>query len=97
MFRALDENQESVFANQATADASYFCPVCGGELTLKAGPVRVTHFAHQSRNTCPYKEDGNNMSEWHVRMQSYFPLECREIYFKDDETKEIHRADVFLK
>lgn len=28
------------------------CPHCGGELTLKAGPVRVHHFAHLNITTC---------------------------------------------
>ncbi len=37
------------------------------------------------------------MSEWHIRMQEYFPKEERECIFTDKETGEKHIADVFIK
>ena len=37
------------------------------------------------------------MSEWHIRIQEYFPKEQREHIFQDKETGEKHIADVFIE
>lgn len=93
MFIAVDENGKRISASNAVRDAAYYCPGCGKEMILRTGDVNVAHFAHKTK--CPYPpEDKDYMSEWHMRMQSYFPIECREYYFDEGEK---HRADVFIK
>ena len=96
MFKALNGDGEPVCAEDAKAGEAYRCPVCGKAVRLRKGQVKVAHFAHLPGEECPYGEDGDYMSEWHMRMQGYFPVEVREVVFKDDETGEVHRADVFL-
>lgn len=94
MFKAKDEHENIVFAENATKEGKYFCPGCNGELILRHGEQKAIHFAHKSK--CPFPpEEKEYLSEWHIRMQSYFPPESREYYF--DEEGEKHRADVFLE
>lgn len=95
MFKAIDSYGTTIDASDATKTEKYYCPICGSKLTLKQGKKRIPHFAHES--TCSYIPDKDYMSEWHIRMQNYFPKDSREYYFKDPITTEIHRADVFLK
>lgn len=98
MFRALDDNNVDIFPGQALPRTDYRCPICHGIVRLKSGPDRVAHFYHvPDQSPCPYREDEDYMSEWHIRMQGYFPLESRERVFRDSETGEVHRADVFLE
>lgn len=74
-----------------------YCPVCGAPVVHKIGRVRRTHFAHRSDTNCYFGRDKDYKSEWHIRMQDYFPKEAQEFIFVDKETGEKHIADVFLK
>lgn len=92
MFIALDEKDNRIKASNANKEAKYRCPVCGNEVILKSGLKNVDHFAHVA-NEC---EDTWNydMSAWHIEMQSYFPVENREVVVKSQG--KVHRADVLV-
>lgn len=93
MYIAVDENGNRIDAFDADKGNSYFCPVCGGPVILRAGLVNTRHFAHVVDGKC---DDSwtYDMSEWHRRMQSFFPAENREVIVKHDG--KIHRADVLV-
>ena len=61
------------------------------------GTIRRAHFAHRQDTDCYFGRDKDNKSEWHIRMQDYFPKEAQEFIFVDEETGEKHIADVFIK
>lgn len=90
MFVAVDKEGNRVYAS-ADTDRSIgcFCPVCGGEVRLRAGSVNVAHFAHVSSCTDDFTAD---MSEWHRAWQELFPKGNREVVITHGEEK--HRADV---
>ena len=101
MFFALDENNIRVNAEDGEFKHCV-CPACRKPVIQKAleGNYRRPHFAHKKKEaTCPfeYNSDYKNMSDWHIRMQGYFPKEERECIFTDKETGEKHIADVFIK
>lgn len=87
---ALDNNGSRLSAYDAIKGNSYFCPCCKKELILKTGSINSWHFAHKDNEcTDTWHYD---MSEWHKRMQSFFPPECREIVIKSNG--KTHRADI---
>lgn len=102
MFFALDENNNRVNAEDGEFKHCV-CPACGSPVIQKRGGTNRHHFAHDFRRRndekCPYdyNADYKNMSEWHIRMQEYFPKEEREHIFFDKETGEKHIADVYIK
>ena len=93
MFYALNKAGIRIDAYEADKNEQYTCPICNNRVILKRGSVNIDHFAHES-NLC---EDNWNydMSEWHKRMQSYFPIESREVIVKSGD--KIHRADVLIE
>ena len=102
MFFALDEN--SIRVNAEDGEFKHcVCPACGSPVIQRRGDTNRHHFAHDPRKRndvkCPYdyNADYKNMSEWHIRMQEYFPKEEREHIFTDKTTGEKHIADVFIK
>ena len=97
MFVALDNLGNRVYADSAEKGSVCFCPVCNEELRLRKGGKNRPHFAHKQDTDCQYGKDQDYKSEWHIRMQEYFPREACEMRFVDDETGEIHIADVFLE
>ena len=48
--RTAGEKVVAEFAEKG--DGPFICPVCGGEVILRKGAVRVHHFAHKSDSTC---------------------------------------------
>lgn len=96
MFTALDENNNNVYAWNCEKGKEYRCKYCDEIVMLKRGNVRRPHFAHLKDTECKYDFE-NGMSEWHIRMQNFFPPENREYIFKDPVTGEKHIADVFIK
>ena len=102
MFFALDENNIRVNAEDGEFKHCV-CPACGSPVIQRRGDTNRHHFAHDPRKRndvkCPYdyNADYKNMSEWHIRMQEYFPKEEREYIFTDKATGEKHIADVFIK
>ncbi len=97
MFFAIDSNGNRIYAGDSVRHTDCYCPVCGEPVTHKVGKIKRPHFAHRADTNCYFGRDKDYKSEWHIRMQDYFPLETREIRFKDAETGEIHIADVFLQ
>ena len=97
MFVAIDTEGKRVYADSVEKDTKCFCPVCNEELRLRKGGKNRPHFAHKQDTECQYGKDQDYKSEWHIRMQEYFPREACEVRFTDDETGEVHIADVFLE
>lgn len=95
MFRAVDAQGKSVLAKKASRDERYFCPYCEKEVSLRRGDIKVAHFAHKTQ--CPYIEDKDYMTEWHLRMQGYFPEESQEYWLENADKSEKRRADVFIE
>lgn len=92
MFIAKNQDGERIWADSATKSEKYSCPCCGGEVTLRDGPINAAHLAHiggECRDSWHY-----DMPEWHKSMQALFPEEAREVVVKDETT--IHRADVLV-
>lgn len=90
MFVALNDSKERVFADRLLPkDEQYSCPVCGGEVRLRAGDINAPHFAHITPCTDDFTHD---MSDWHRAWQELFPLKNREVVISHDG--ETHRADV---
>ena len=99
MFFALDQNNNRVNAEDGEFKQCV-CPACRKPVIQKRGDTNRHHFAHLKKEaSCPfgYNKDYINMSEWHIRMQEYFPKEEREHIFTDKATGEKHIADVFIK
>lgn len=95
MFVAYDKDGNRVYADETSGDEVCRCPVCNERVRLRKGSVYRAHFAHLPKSSCSWGKDKDHMSEWHIRMQSYFPKESIEYRFKDNETGEVHIADVF--
>ena len=102
MFFALDQAGNRVNAEDGKFSGCV-CPACGSPVIQRRGDTNRHHFAHDLRKRndvkCPYdyNADYKNMSEWHIRMQEYFPKEERECIFTDKATGEKHIADVYIK
>lgn len=102
MLFALDDNNIRVNAEDGEFKHCV-CPACGSPVIQRRGDTNRHHFAHDPRKRndvkCPYdyNADYKNMSDWHIRMQEYFPKEEREHIFTDKTTGEKHIADVFIK
>ncbi len=82
-----------VDVEDAISGGDYHCPSCGAQVIVKDGKVNAKHFAHVA-GVCTDNWH-YDMSEWHRRMQKYFPKNSREIVVTDG--KRIHRADVLIK
>lgn len=103
MFFAVDKDGNRIHAEDGVFSGCK-CPACGCPvIQKKKGDYRSIHFAHDYRYRddvkCPYdyNKDYINMSDWHKRMQGFFPKECREVIFPDTEKEEKHIADVYLE
>lgn len=48
-------------------EGPFFCPVCGEEVVLKKGKIKIHHFAHKAYTSCEY---GTNESEEHRRCKT---------------------------
>lgn len=68
------------------------CPGCGNPVIAKCGWVKVHHWAHQRKIDCDSWWEP--MTQWHLDWQDKFPIEWREVIFRNDQTGEFHRADV---
>lgn len=90
MFFANDKNGNRTEIFDVVYGDEYFCPICNQSLIVKSGLINTPHFAHKQggcSDTWHYE-----MSEWHRKMQGYFPKECREVVVSDKH--QTHRADV---
>ena len=92
MIYALDVFGNRVYADEAIKGEKYTCPICKNQVVLKRGLINVAHFAHEAYEC---DDDWNyDMSEWHKRMQNYFPKESQEVVVTHRGKK--HRADVLI-
>jgi len=68
------------------------CEGCNGEVIAKCGNVKIHHWAHKNIEDCDswYEPE----TQWHRDWKNKFPPGYREIVFTDDNTNEIHRADI---
>jgi hypothetical protein len=90
---AIDENGCRVYASKNTdRNKKWYCPICRGEVRLRAGSINVPHFAHI--DSCTDDWNYEPMSEWHIAWQNLFPKGNREVVVTHPETGEKHRADV---
>lgn len=97
MFIAIDENGNRVYAEEAVKNQNFYCQCCNEKVILKQGSIKRWHFSHKQDTNCKYANDKDYKTEWHIRMQNYFPKESQEYKFHDDVNNEIHIADVYLK
>ena len=97
MNKAIDANGNILCADDESRYKECFCRVCGEPVTHKKGKVRRPYFAHLPDTNCHYGQDKDYKSEWHIRMQDYYPKEAQEYLFVDEETGEKHIADVYVK
>lgn len=93
MFIAIDENGNRVKASEANRSRQYRCPVCNSPVILRSGLQNADHFAH-TVNECTDNWD-YDMSDWHIKMQSFFPVNAREVVVKNNGS--IHRADILIE
>lgn len=92
MFIAYDKDEVAIDIEDAVKGEEYFCMTCGFPLLIKEGTQNAKHFAHKAGEcTDSWHYD---MSKWHIRMQSYFPKEAREVVVKLGN--KTHRADVLV-
>ncbi len=93
MFIAQDIVNKRIAIDDAVKGESYFCPLCGESLIVKAcesTEIR-THFAHKRGTHC-LDNWSHDMSEWHLSWQKQFPEQFREVVVEKNGIK--HRADV---
>ena len=95
MFVAYDVNNNRIYADAPERYKECYCPACKELVTHKRGHC-LTYFSHKPGTDCRVSRDKDYKSEWHLRMQAYFPRENLEVSFKDEITGEKHIADVFL-
>lgn len=61
MLIAINDKGERVEFCNADPTQKYFCPVCGTELILKKGEIKIYHFAHKVGNDiCPFAFEGES-------------------------------------
>ena len=95
MFTALTSDKQRVSVECAATEESYFCPVCGNPVMVKAATSKNIrkHFAHR-RNCLCFDNWKHDMSDWHFDWQSMFPIENREVVVENDGI--YHRADILI-
>lgn len=80
MFVALDENAKRVCIDDVVSmdyeTKNFYCPLCRKDVIVRNGGVVSAHFAHKSKCDETFT---NDMSEWHLKWQSLFPKETREV------------------
>lgn len=98
MLIAYDNEKNRIYANSGKKYKECFCPACGEPLKHRVGNHNIPHFAHLPDSDCFYGKEKDYKCEWHIHMQSLFPLETLEVRFCDRESGELkHIADVFLR
>lgn len=98
MIVAEDANGNRIYASAEEDYKECFCPDCKERVRHKnKGKIRKPYFAHIETDNCQFGRDKDAKSEWHIRIQEYFPKEAREYIFRDEKTGEKHIADVFLE
>ena len=78
---------------EATKGAKGQCLCCGADVIAKCGKIRCWHWAHKNNEECPYSKK-EPKTQWHLDWQNYFPKEWQEVRCTDEQTGEIHIADI---
>jgi competence CoiA-like predicted nuclease len=54
MLLAYNSQGDKIKAKNGTRNNKYFCPICGEEVILKKGLIKIPHYAHKPDNTCKW-------------------------------------------
>ena len=92
---ALDSNRQRISAYKATTGGEYYCQICHEKVFLKKGAIKAPHFSHYPNKTCTDTFHYEEMSQWHLRWQDFFPFECQEVILRNEGVT--HRADVLIE
>ena len=69
------------------------CLCCGTEVIAKCGKKRIAHWAHKNNEECPYSKK-EPKTQWHLDWQNHFQKEWQEARCIDEQTGEVHIADI---
>ncbi len=84
---------ENGIKREATKGAKGTCLCCGAEVIAKCGKSRIAHWAHKNNEECSYSMK-ESKTQWHLDWQNHFPKEWQEVRCTDEQTREIHIADI---
>ncbi len=84
---------ENGIKKEATKGAKGMCLCCGAEVIAKCGNIRIAHWAHKNNEECSYSMK-EPKTQWHLDWQNYFPKKWQEVRCTDEQTGEIHIADI---
>ena len=66
MLTALTADNQELFSlidcsidelTQIRSEQAFVCPMCHQSVILKAGPIKIHHFAHRKKNSCWYEAE----------------------------------------
>ena len=78
---------------EAAKGATGLCLCCGADVISKCGKIRCNHWAHKNNNECFYSQK-ESKTEWHLNWQNCFNKDWQEVRCVDEETGEVHIADI---
>lgn len=76
MLTALTADNQELFSlidcsidelTQIRSEQAFVCPMCYQSVILKAGPIKIPHFAHRKKNSCWYEAEAE--TEEHLRLK----------------------------
>jgi len=70
------------------------CLDCDSEVFGRKGRIKVPYWTHPNNSDCDSWYEPT--TQWHLDWQNQFPIEYQEISQVDNQTGEIHRADIKL-
>lgn len=83
MLTALTADNQELFSlidcsidelTQIRSEQAFACPMCHQSVILKAGPIKIPHFAHRKKNSCWYEAEAE--TEEHLRLKQLFAEKC---------------------
>ena len=72
---ANNENGLRTYIGEADEAAQYYCPYCDAPMTQRRGQINIPHFAHTKGHLCTDSWRYEDMSEWHLSWQHFYPLD----------------------
>lgn len=91
---ANDENGLRTFIGEAQESSQYYCPYCDAPMTQRRGQINIPHFAHSKGCLCSDSWKYEEMSDWHLSWQQFYPLDNQEVPVINALGR--HRADVLI-
>ena len=70
------------------------CLDCDSEVFGRKGRIKIPYWTHPNNSDCDSWYEPT--TQWHLDWQNQFPIEYQEISQVDNQTGEIHRADIKL-